>query len=721
MATPFPRLPMLAIAIGLVSHSYSLTNLFPYVGYMVQHLGVTDDKDEAGYYAGYLTSALMVGRFVSSYFWGRFADRYGRLPVMYIGLCSIAILSVAFGLSTSFWWAVSCRFMLGAMNGLVAIAKCMISEVCGKEHEVVGMSFVTGCWSFGLVIGPAFGGLLAQPVQHFPAIFSESGPFGRFPYLLPNIVGASIALSGLPMVFFFLKETSQLDNGGNGSRDGFKPLPTTESSSLETPERDVEQGGLLEMTPLTQVNSFSDNDDEQLAVLLEGGSERPNSARAATNVAGDGNDKGAAAEFAFDGTGAVGVAHASASAAGAASAFGGGSGGDLARKSPTKGTTNSIGSCSGAMVVKTSGPSIDGYGNGYRQAERNNLTFGGPGNDDDATATAAAAADRCLRSSRAASGKPPSTLGRGLLDIPGGDNEGNKNNDAARGVYRDGGRRGFSGGFEKKTAEMGGFDEDGHPLERGGGASQTKTSAVWREFLVPIKLLQEKRVRAILFVYGLYSFSIIGFGELYPLWALSTVAKGGLDWTTTQIGQVLSMCGVGMLTFQLLVYPRLSKRIGVTKSQRWACILGIPVYACFPFISRLRESRLPLIGASVLGNFLSNVTATAVFINVALATNNAVEPSRRATLNGLSMTLGSLAKAAGPAFTSAIFAWSIDADSSRPFPMDYHLVFYLLAFSMAAVCWASWNVITGDPLPRTELKADAAALCPDERAEGSPG
>ncbi len=39
---------MLAIAVGLISHSYSLSNLFPYVGYMVQHLGVTDDKDEAG-------------------------------------------------------------------------------------------------------------------------------------------------------------------------------------------------------------------------------------------------------------------------------------------------------------------------------------------------------------------------------------------------------------------------------------------------------------------------------------------------------------------------------------------------------------------------------------------------------------------------------------------------------------------------------------------------
>ena len=36
------------------------------------------------------------------------------------------------------------RFLLGALNGLVATAKTMISEVCGSEHEVVGMSFVTG-------------------------------------------------------------------------------------------------------------------------------------------------------------------------------------------------------------------------------------------------------------------------------------------------------------------------------------------------------------------------------------------------------------------------------------------------------------------------------------------------------------------------------------------------------------------------------------------------
>lgn len=57
VATPFPWLPMLAIAIGLVSHSYSLSSLFPYVGYMVQQLGVAEDKDEAGQSGGLLINS----------------------------------------------------------------------------------------------------------------------------------------------------------------------------------------------------------------------------------------------------------------------------------------------------------------------------------------------------------------------------------------------------------------------------------------------------------------------------------------------------------------------------------------------------------------------------------------------------------------------------------------------------------------------------------------
>lgn len=36
------------------------------------------------------------------------------------------------------------RFLLGFSNGIEAVARVLISEICGTEHVVVGMGFVTG-------------------------------------------------------------------------------------------------------------------------------------------------------------------------------------------------------------------------------------------------------------------------------------------------------------------------------------------------------------------------------------------------------------------------------------------------------------------------------------------------------------------------------------------------------------------------------------------------
>ncbi|CAM9128529.1 unnamed protein product, partial [Hapterophycus canaliculatus] len=642
MGTRFPWLPMLAIAIGLVSHSYALTSLFPYVGYMVQHLGVTHDKDEAGYYAGYVSSAFMVGRFGSSYFWGRFADTHGRLPVIYVGLSSMVVMSVAFGLSTTFVQALVCRFLLGMTNGLLGISKTMISEVCGKEHEVVGMASILGCGSIGLVIGPGLGGLLAEPATHYPTVFSESGLFGRhvprcsfcslFPYLLPNLVGASIALMGLPMVFFFLKETKHLHNGKGGSR----------GAVVETPEIGDEEGAMLEMLPLTQGDS------------LEGGG---------SDSSGRGvNDKGLV-DTNLESARAVG------------------DDGDVTATQQRTTGRDERGDGAGA--------SYDGLGVG--DIDRDHV---GDSNDEN---------HRLLVSSRGAKRRPSNGQ---LSNLENGGVERTRiNGDSLRRDMR-------GSAFGEKASKPEGLDEG-----RGGATGTLRRmlvkSACSRECLVPIRLLEERRTRSVMFVYAVFSFVTIGSREVYPLWALSTVASGGLDWTTKQIGQALSTCGVFMLFFQLLVYPRLSKRIGVTKSQRCACFLSIPVFLAFPLLSYLRHSERGLIAASLVLLFMSNMVANMVFINVSLATNNAVDPSRRATLNGLSMTLGSLAKAAGPTFFSSIFAWSIDGES-RPFPLDHHLAFYLLALGMVVVSWGSWDtIVSPEPVATT-----AATSAVGARTEG---
>lgn len=67
-----------------------------------------------------------------------------------------------------------------------------------------------------------------------------------------------------------------------------------------------------------------------------------------------------------------------------------------------------------------------------------------------------------------------------------------------------------------------------------------------------------------------------------------------------------------MLVFQLLAYPWLSKRIGVTRSQRCACLLLMPVFLAFPSLSLLRDSEAALVAASLVLLFLANVVSNVV-------------------------------------------------------------------------------------------------------------
>ncbi|MEP5376679.1 MAG: MFS transporter, partial [Hyphomicrobiales bacterium] len=62
-----------------------------------------------GYYSGLLCSGFMMGRFLSSHFWGMVSDCYGRQFVVVVGLVSTMVLSVGFGISTTISWAFSFR------------------------------------------------------------------------------------------------------------------------------------------------------------------------------------------------------------------------------------------------------------------------------------------------------------------------------------------------------------------------------------------------------------------------------------------------------------------------------------------------------------------------------------------------------------------------------------------------------------------------------------
>jgi hypothetical protein len=62
-------------------------------------------------------------------------------------------------------------------------------------------------WSMGTIIGPVIGRTLARPAIYYPSIFASDGLFGRFPYLLPNLVCAALILVAMIQGYCFLEET----------------------------------------------------------------------------------------------------------------------------------------------------------------------------------------------------------------------------------------------------------------------------------------------------------------------------------------------------------------------------------------------------------------------------------------------------------------------------------------------------------------------------------
>ncbi|CAG8459976.1 20624_t:CDS:2 [Dentiscutata erythropus] len=101
------------------------------------------------------------------YFMGILSDKYGRRPILLLGLLGSTISCLLFGLSHSLWQAIFTRSISGFLNGDV------IGEISNKHNEARAYSIIVSCWSMGFIIGPMIGGYLSNPVLNYPSIFAN--------------------------------------------------------------------------------------------------------------------------------------------------------------------------------------------------------------------------------------------------------------------------------------------------------------------------------------------------------------------------------------------------------------------------------------------------------------------------------------------------------------------------------------------------------------------
>ncbi|KAF2436529.1 MFS general substrate transporter [Tothia fuscella] len=209
-SVPFPTKQLFVLALCRICEPIAFMSIFPYIYFMIKSFHITDDERHIAVYAGMVTSAFAFAEFSASVFWGRLSDKVGRKPILLTGMAGTGISMLAFGFAHNLPLALVARALGGLLNGNIGVLQTTVAEVVTvKAHQPRAFSVMPFVWCLGSIVGAGLGGILAEPVKNYPGYFQATSIFSRFPYLLPNIVCATVVIFGLIIGFLFLEETHE--------------------------------------------------------------------------------------------------------------------------------------------------------------------------------------------------------------------------------------------------------------------------------------------------------------------------------------------------------------------------------------------------------------------------------------------------------------------------------------------------------------------------------
>ncbi len=161
-------------------------------GMVIPLLGFYVKRFSAGGAAlGLLMSSYAVTQFFCAPLWGNLSDRFGRKPILALGILGNGLSQLWFGLATQLWMLFAARILAGMLSSAtLPTAMAYIGDTTSEEQRGGGMGILGAAMGVGMVIGPGLGGLLARD--------SLSRPF---------FLAAGLSMLALLLVVSYLPES----------------------------------------------------------------------------------------------------------------------------------------------------------------------------------------------------------------------------------------------------------------------------------------------------------------------------------------------------------------------------------------------------------------------------------------------------------------------------------------------------------------------------------
>ncbi|GMN11039.1 tetracycline resistance MFS efflux pump [Croceitalea sp. MTPC9] len=200
------RIFLVLLSLFVVMLGYGI--LLPILPYYTERLALKDnlDTDLINFHVGMLTSIYPFFQLVFVIVWGRLSDKYGRKPIILVGLIGFITMNLLTGLATSLTMLYVARIIGGIFtSSVIPVSNAYLSDITSEKRRIKIMAWSGVAISSGVIFGPVLGGLLSQTNVHLKYSFGIFH-FDRFsvPFFFASILGLII----LFVIMKWLKNTA---------------------------------------------------------------------------------------------------------------------------------------------------------------------------------------------------------------------------------------------------------------------------------------------------------------------------------------------------------------------------------------------------------------------------------------------------------------------------------------------------------------------------------
>jgi len=150
----------------------------------------TATPDDQAWWFGTVALAFGAANFIGSPILGALSDRYGRRPVLLLGIAGLAVSFFVTAAATALWVLVAVRLFSGAMQANVSVAQAYVADITPAGDRARRFGLLGAMFGIGFILGPVVGGLL-----------------GAIDVRLPFVAAGSLALLNWMYGFFVLPES----------------------------------------------------------------------------------------------------------------------------------------------------------------------------------------------------------------------------------------------------------------------------------------------------------------------------------------------------------------------------------------------------------------------------------------------------------------------------------------------------------------------------------